>query len=346
MQIKTVYSKAPQDGLLEMNVASRLTSPVGVNGKSGNSYTMTHQTVWPGLEYCYPYLSDLQFDSLHLPQANVFNEVYAQEAVISKYLTAAGPNFDLSYLLPVPDFFTTTEPVTEAEFQSLIPRMSAPVTNCGVLTVNAGDTGISVVFATPISGLASRFIDLYVVCYRISGTTDDTFMVSVSPNSGTTSPITALSASSGALASVPIRWSDTTNNGKSTYSARAEGVTGLDVTQLAISVQVVGQTNSGSQYVFVWRAKISPFSALACLSSFYRQTDTIGHVGVDNLVNVALDTTEPLDVNITSSQVTLGVDIENQPIEVNVQGFPTDVGVRVQGVIAPDTPIWNSTYYT
>jgi len=135
--VKILYSGAVQTGALIATVGSSLQGQsYGNFVKAGNSMVLTDQTVWPMLEFKYPFLNNVEFDSIWEPNG-MFYQTILNAGDMQMYLISGSQNFHPFYLLPVPDFFLTSKPVPEepeeAVFQSYssLQRMFLPRTYWG-----------------------------------------------------------------------------------------------------------------------------------------------------------------------------------------------------------------------
>jgi hypothetical protein len=113
-RVKILFSQAPANGLLQVTVGNTRRSSEGFTFKTGNSLSVTHQSIWPTVEFTFPYLNNMPYDSIWEPRG-MYPQLVDQEAVMSKYLIAATPSTKMIYLMPIPDFWFTAEP-------SLAPR--------------------------------------------------------------------------------------------------------------------------------------------------------------------------------------------------------------------------------
>lgn len=105
-RVKVSFSKGSTTGLLQTTILNTETSPLGSNTKAGNGLVMSHQAIWPVLDYTFPYQNTIPFNTIKNPIPFYPPSVGFQNE-ISQYLITASPTFRLNYLMPVPDFFFT-----------------------------------------------------------------------------------------------------------------------------------------------------------------------------------------------------------------------------------------------
>lgn len=339
--VRMLFSKGSASSLLRAGVSNSNTSSLGKEWKSGNSMAVTDQTVWPMLEFRYPYLNTQEFDSIWEPNG-MFAQQVDNTAELDTYFISASDSFRLLYLLPVPDFFLTVpseeevqvqepEPVLEGDkafFQSWVPRFVGGVIHSGRLTVT-GNTS-SVLQVIPDFDYDQTFcVELEVDLERTAGTLD--FVANVGLTRQLTPvPTPNLSGNNNqtwplAIIGGTMTWKDQEGTGKHTVSRKYSGafskILGGGVGPMHISMAI--NTGSTPQAAAInWKVRISPWKSFVALSSPQISYDTAGWV----------------NANIHSTDVTLSVDVANNPTVV------VDGTVDVQGSLNPTTPVWTTLY--
>lgn len=214
VDVKYGLTKAPTTKLLKMVIGnSHDDSPHGTTDKAGNSMILTSQSVWPVVEFNYPYERLNEFESMANPSPHFIPEVN-ELAAVSEILVRPGPDFEFFTLLPTPDWAGDF-----AVFQAHVARQ------VGIFSV-AVDTTLAPGFVASIplpdfpDGLTSC-ITMDLTAIRTSGDADVMLAAAVVPEGLTPNSLTALVDSS-ALAAVTI-WSDVTNSGKNTARLKASG---------------------------------------------------------------------------------------------------------------------------
>lgn len=102
----------PAGGNLIVAFGNSKRLPAGNKFKAGNSLVVSHQAVWPAVEFIFPYMCEDEFNSVLFP-VGMYPQDYDWSATVSQYLIAATPEFSLHYLMPIPDFYLVAKP-TEA----------------------------------------------------------------------------------------------------------------------------------------------------------------------------------------------------------------------------------------
>ena len=97
--------------------------------KAGNSMVLTSQSVWPMVEFNYPFERKVDFDSLDEPSPHYIPEISNIES-LSEILVRPGPDFAYFTLMPAPDWSDDY-----AVFQSTVERISG-MTNWAQTSAN------------------------------------------------------------------------------------------------------------------------------------------------------------------------------------------------------------------
>lgn len=110
-RVKVAFSKGSANGLLRTTIRNTETSATGDDFKAGNGLVMSHQAVWPMLDYTYPYQNIVPYNTIRDP-IPFFAPFVGFESDVSQFLISATDTYRLHYLMPVPDFFFTALPQT------------------------------------------------------------------------------------------------------------------------------------------------------------------------------------------------------------------------------------------
>jgi hypothetical protein len=155
--IKMICTASPESQLIAVSLRNTRANSTGDTFRAGNGIALAHQSVWPVIEFTYPYMSDVEFGSVYT-QPNMYQIELTPGAAISEYLIARGPNFTYFYLLPVPDFFLTSEPLPipleskdkssqvreeKATFQSYGPNINQSTSWQGIMTLAASSNYVN-----------------------------------------------------------------------------------------------------------------------------------------------------------------------------------------------------------
>ena len=211
--VKVLFSGAPANGVLQVALASSKGSYVDTNFNAGNSIAVSHQAVWPLIEFTYPYLSTLEYQALDTPSLlapSTYGFVVDDTATISKMWIGASPSFRLSYLMPVPDF------VYPAQFQAANFNHNE-YTFAGRFENLYGDSYVTI----PLPSLPDVYLvsfELQSALTRSDGSTNDSFLLFLSSfiHGG---PISFNEQLQDVYVSNLLQWTDVTNSGNYTVSS-------------------------------------------------------------------------------------------------------------------------------
>lgn len=375
VNVRLLFSGAAPGGLLRAGVRNSNSSPTIVSAKwrSSNSLAITDQTVWPMLEYEYPYLNECEYDSVYHPNG-MFGQELDNVDKLSTMFVSAGSGFRLMYLLPVPDFYFGTKPlpppVPPAVFQSAYARYGSPVVRYNAGTLAASNWMSTTVH--PLFDFTKTFNLKYnIVFYRTGGTTDSNLIVVLSSSSNPPA-LGNGTVMANCLMGGTTWWVDLTNSGKYSAELVLEGSFANPVPGSSNGVLYLHVYNSSAATIsFVGIATFNSYSGGVFLSSPQTSIDTVGLV----------------DAQITGSLVTSNVAVVNSPTVTTLSGSVVDatvvaptplpvsaVGVvstnlaavstttpvpvvgavdatimgpvQVHGYAASDVPVWTSSYKT
>lgn len=360
--VKMLFSKGAANGLLKVSIDNSNSEPLSQVWKCGNSMALTDQTVWPMLEFRYPYMNKNQIDSIWEP-TGMYKQMVDNTAELSEFFVSATDNFGLFYLLPVPDFFFEEEEATNPELEekavfqaSVHPRYVGSACYFGKLDITTGSSNrvtnqqLDPTFETN----ATVTIDFSCCLRRKSGSTDCNFFVLISSTNVAqgTVPGYVLKRSSTYLA-LPLIWTDLTNSGS--YAATAQATVSLGIfpgSPPGLVLSVVNDDTSSSEYDFVYTLRCSAFSGGVYLTNTEFTGGTVGNVDIK---------TSPLSITAsspipTTTDQTISVFVENDP-EVHVSSLPdlhisTMPDVTVAGDVSvypslptkQENPFWVSSY--
>lgn len=320
VNVRMLFSKGATNGLLRSSVSNSNTSTSTISNKwkSSNSMAMTDQTVWPMLEYEYPYLNECEFDSIYRPNG-MFSQELDSSAVLNEMFLSAGSNFRLMYLMPVPDWFTVAKPVPPpAMFQSY-PRYqahsviggSASATTTTGAGTNLGGFDFSKSFTMKLQGSA----------LRTAGTNNQiTFQISVTTSNA--SPVVN-GYQNGVLMTYSGIWSDPSNNGQNSMDFKVKGsFAGFAALNqnLYVWLKLIDPVTAPTELRVYFNIQVSAYSGGVFLTSPYLSTETAGSV----------------DANITGSAVSTDVN-------ATIVGATTSIPVTQSGIVTTDTTIVGAT---
>jgi len=350
--LKVLFSKSPVSGRLVIQIRNSKEEVSGSDFKTGNSMAVTTQAVWPVIDICYPFQSTVEFDSLWEP-LGMYGIQFDAESEVGSFYLAASPDFALKYLMPVPDF---------AEFQSA--RFVGHDSVSGFLDVAIAAAGVNYPVFTPLAFSGVIDWDLHLSVERLSGNSDQPFLVQLATAD---LGVGLLSNPTGPTSNVlcsPVSWRDENGSG-----------TNVKTFHLSESLQIDYSTSSvwlnirpfvalpTSSFRFFYSVTRRPWSQSVILVSPQITSDCVGRVALDPLLPANVNvvsippvqvsnlynphpiqvTNQPIDVQVTASVAT-GVVIENVPLPVDITSS-IELPSRVQGVVAPDTPVFVSNYF-
>jgi len=175
--------------VMSNNVATSL----GNTFKAGNGLVVTHQSVWPEIEFTQPYMCEDEFNSIYDP-IEMFTTTESEGSTLSSFLISATPSFKPMYLMPVPDFYvdfmlkkkaskaaSSLPEVPDGQFQSSGFRTAGITTWVGSLALGSLSASNSVLIVTG-STLIDRMFDIEfnATVTNTSAALAQAFVVSVS----------------------------------------------------------------------------------------------------------------------------------------------------------------------
>lgn len=358
--IKTIFSAAPADGILEYTLLNSNSAVGGDSFAGGNGIALTHQAVWPTIEATYPYMCINEFNSIWATEETAMPEITFDSTgtVISKIFIAAAPDFNLMYLMPVPDFSLSSrvefeiEPRTPvlrmlreksrlrrkqgslvrveepAVFQSGIPRFSSRLIITGIEHLTTAAPSIAV----DLSAL-SGWIDPSGTSYQVTvsaaaspaGTYSDTSFVRISNNLSASFSVPdppAIITSKFTLYAVADE-----NDSGGKYVTQSTSVVDSSTFDHYITFQAASAGSSlPSNGLFVpWTLIISPQDSLVHSTNYNIPTNTEGYNTISGITTV---------------------DISGLPVPVTISGgsLPISGTVQVEGISNPTNPVWTTLY--
>jgi hypothetical protein len=368
--LRLMYSGASTTGALVCTLGSSLFANVqGKNTRAGNSMALTDQTVWPMLEFTFPFQNNVEFDSIWEPNG-MYTLRIENPGELEISLISGGPNFQPFYLLPVPDFFFTAKPVVstiveeepKAVFQSYteFPRRQNTDIYFGALGFNTS-TGVGQVTLDNIDYAQSFHISMVATCFPTSSASNTHLRVGC----GFVVPAGFLSDgpndATDTLLFTSGRWCDTNNNQNSVLQLSCEGSYAQPGSVNPLKVYV-GSTDSTDNvdWTLQYVVRITPFSNISVLSSPQRTGDTLGNCGINTMLNrvppVLIVQDSPIDVNVpepvsvqTDSGTQLATNIISPvPVPVTFSGGPYPDGTMGVFPVNPAngsiTPFWTTLY--
>jgi len=316
---------------------------------------LTDQTVWPMLEFKYPFLNNVEFDSIWEPNG-MFYQTILNAGDMQMYLISGSQNFHPFYLLPVPDFFLTSKPVLEepeeAVFQSYssLQRMFLPRTYWGSSVQEEADGTPQVIPLDTINysqtfGFKVKFTVAYTNgpgsgYYARIGLGRDLPTDFGFGFEGPNMSSTLLGMTSGRL-------NNPTDNTNTSLELEFEGVsqqqTGFE--PLKLFIVLINASPDTEKLLFNYVVELRSIGSITCLSSFQTNADTLGVVGISNYPGIS----SSLPVEVTSiPPFTL-----EGPFPIPVS-FEQDVPVTIRGSVPvysgpapelePVVPLWTTLY--
>jgi hypothetical protein len=338
--MKVLFSEAQTDGTIAVAYRNSKESAIGQGFKPSNSIVVSHQSVWPMVEFEWQYLSCYPFDSPFYPLGNYSPDI-AAEATISKYYISPATNFRLSYLMPVPDYFFDAEP---AEFQSTLPIFAD-----GQVLINNAAPFFSFPLRSALPINPANAAISYDLSYSVS-------LVGASAALGgycEISPYDVTSGSSGAPSLTGGRYASS-----SFISSSITPVTQIlqgtfaaygSATDLFFNIVPYAVPAIADVYLFSWSLSLS---FLSVSKPIYMPVVQVGQYDAPWVCEIE----NTVDVNIVDQQFSLDVLVQNTSaapvqsaivdsiiLDVNMVGVDAPF-VRVQGVVSPDVPVWVTNY--
>lgn len=356
--IKMLFSNAPAGGNLNVVFGNSKTSTIGDKFKAGNSMVLSHQAVWPVVEFTFPYMCEDEFNSIHYP-VGMYPQDYDWSATVSRYLIAATADFSMHYLMPVPEFFSSSRPAPinsvsnvavsqpeEGVFQSRFTGFRNyavnilttvgqpnPVSTLGIGEDNLIGTGLTFEMdfsMTKVSGSSTSNI-AYVALRSVN-----TALTFPSPTSVNTVPNCYLL--------LPLVWTE--DSTKTSYVARAsccQSFYNANNTGTIYIGYVLGDATSvwsitGTLKITPWKhlnglANVQNYSIIPDFNVANAEIPVYVN-GSGNLPVVLIDP-NPVNVKVSNS--------ESEPVPVNITTSGV-INTRVQGVVNPDQPVWITGY--
>jgi hypothetical protein len=216
IDIKYCFTNAPSNGLLKMVVGnSNADSIHGNKLKAGNSMVLTSQSVWPMVEFNYPFERKVDFDSLDEPSPHYIPEISNIES-LSEILVRPGPDFAFFTLMPTPDWSDDY-----AVFQSTVSRVSG-LTNWAQTSANVGSTSTYSTTLTGYPDAVAHVVRITANGLRTDGNVDFGFCGALMASSSVDS--SAQNILTNALLPVIGRATDHNNSGRLSFSCTSHKV--------------------------------------------------------------------------------------------------------------------------
>jgi len=343
-RVKMLFSKGAANGLLRICVgnSNTHTGPKDTSWKSSNSMVLTDQSVWPILEYEYPYQNEYEYDSIWYPNT-MYPQNVDQTAELDTYFIAASDEFRLFYLLPIPTF-ALEEPEPEAIMQSQ-SRFVGSLSYAGVLSVIGPSSGIGTAIVSSFDWSQMFYLEFDAYVFRLAGNTDFTVACSL----GTANEATPSSW----WATQPLcafgLWSDSSNSGKHVLHLRASGVFANVGTTAPLRFST-STLSTVVDYAVYYTVRVRPWSQASLLVSPQHTTDCAGVITSSPSLPLSVNSTvtlpDPLPVTVTNSPSVTVSNMISEPVSVSVVNdfVPVEGNLRVQGLSDPDTPVWTTSY--
>lgn len=379
VNVRLLFNGAVPGSLLRVGIQNSRTSStlVSAHWRSSNSIAITDQTIWPMLEYEYPYLNRSEFDSLLHP-SGMFSQKLENVDKLENMFVCAGENFRLMHLMPVPNFYFTAKPspppaapALPAIFQSVYARYGNPTVRYNVSTTLTASNWTTTTVHPSFDFTKSFHLKYQCSFYRTGGTTDSELIVVLS-SSATPPALSNGSAMANCLLGGSTWWVDLTNSGKYAATLELEGSFANPVPGVTNGTLYVHVYNSSAATInFVGIANFSSYSGGVFLSSPQTSVDTVGFVDAQitgssvtsnvavvnsptvttlsgSVVNATVVAPDPLPVSVSGSVNTVLAGVTSvTPVPVTGSVSSTITGaVQVHGYAASDVPVWTSSYKT
>jgi hypothetical protein len=361
--VKMVFSSAPADGIILATIENDDGSPTSADMfRAGDGLVLSHQAVWPTIEYTSAFMCEYPFNSIWFPKP-MYVPTITEEATVSSFMISAA-NLKLLYVMPLPDFYFGALPTSiKREKKEEVGTFQSRITTNYSFFLRMATTAI-----TP-----EAFIDLRSI--GLPDLTGKTYSVVVNANFGSMF-VYSLGAS------YPVLPLPTPVTDPFTYMAPDNVLLFYGNS----TVTYVSNATDDFRYFKVnYNGGGSAVQPNHNITISFRAENTIGDVVVTAPVEV--DTSTPLDVNLSAISTSdelyitaitplpisvtnpiLDVNLSsqtvpvlmvagdvgvyglpgNEPVIVNISGsaVPLDVNARVQGAVLADTPVWTSSYKT
>lgn len=344
MDVKYGLTQAPTQGLLSVVMGNTHGATThGNTMKGGNSMILTSQTIWPVLEFNYPFERRDEFDSIAEPSVHIA-PLISDLSTVSSILTRPGLDFSFFTLMPTPDWSDTF-----AVFQASVPRLAA-AKSFYIDTLVSQDTTVQTDLILPNTA-ATRYFDVDLVITRTSGSVDFDFAAGI--HASGVSPSNISQVVTGSVLSAAGTWVDVNNSGKNSLRLKFEGANS-DLTSTsgwrlfmrsagAVTCKVVGTVNIrpyGMTTIPLTPGYAGSAAQLAAGGDPIPVNvgTTPIPVAFDSTISVSVEN-EPLSV-IYSSLDPLPVSIENEKITAAITGT-----VLVSGAPQQADPIWTTPYH-
>lgn len=351
MDVKYGLTKGPTTHLLKMVTGnSHDDSEHGTSSKAGNSMILTSQSVWPVVEFNYPYERLNEYESLAVPTPHFIPE-FSDITTVSEILLRPGPDFSFYTRLPTPDWASDF-----AVFQSHVTRLNGHKAVFVDVDVHPGSMEDVLLPGFPNGEACQLSFDLQIT--RKSGNTDNLVAVCVASNDAT--PNTIASMISVGLISAAGVWTDSANSGKAELRLTASGaVSGYSSTwRLRAATEDPG---SVFRIVGVVTARPYQYTTMPLTAGFTEagvaliESDQATPVLITN-PSLDVNISQTLDAHVTNPQLAV-VCVNETPIEVyvgsivDIQGSVTvPDGVSITGPVPvfgapqPERPVWTTVY--
>lgn len=346
VKVKMLFSKAPADGTLKVDIVNSRSTVNGSEFKAGNSMAVAHQSVWPVIEFVWPYMNKDPFNSIW-ENSPMFSPNYDGEAKMSEFLVSATEMFQLFFLMPVPDFFLTEEPSISSFLELRKQKMkyakegfqshSVPFTDVGGASVGGAFTTPSIHDIQSIfcpSLLTPKVIDLDVsFTLLLWGGADMTqsfkVWISDAPYAGSV-PIGLSGQYDQAYAGAIVTYGATagfvTSRFKGTVANKAAN--GLYINVVSIDAGV------GNSFTYIANIQMNGFHSIVAAGT-PNDTSLVVRTAYNPDISDGAYLMQEVGVVILESDVTLDVSVVNTPIavtqsglfDVAITGQPVDVNV-------------------
>lgn len=331
VNVKLLFSESPS-GILQVALGNNGSLNPDTQFNAGNSINMSVQTVWPTLDFVYPYLSNVDFEAQYM---NSFNQPITYPflidpgAVIQKYFISASEYFGLATLLPVPDFLY----LEGALYQSAPLKYYRPNAIVGYLdttttTPYGNSQTVDLTLPAP-TATYSIYFELTGTIMRTSGSDDNIASITLASN-----PNNTLMVSTTYLASTYC--SSVVNLvGSNPIEFRSQGCFYGVWGTPSINFRLFNSSAS-SVYRMWYSLKVSPYNAINAISSI--QNDNTVETEISSSVTISGTVSTSLD----ASSVTQEVHVTNNPLTVDgFVGVANITPIPIHGLVTIDNSVLN-----
>lgn len=319
-EVKMMFSSG-QQATTRVGLTNSKVDPLGNPWKASNSIAVTDRTVWPVVEYTFPYQRLTEVDSIWEP-VGTFPQTLEDPGDVTSVFVSASEGFRNHYLLPVPTF------------QSLVvPRHLGSDFYQGVSTLGV-DGSLTITLEASFDYTKSAYFTLQGSIRNNSGT--DVSGSWVSCVLGTTVPpqptLNVNSKLTNSVLGIMASNNPPTTGGPIATPFFAESATSNLAFTGPLNLYFRGENNALA--VVSWSVSVRPWKNPVFLSSPQTSLDTVGFVQTPSSFVQTIDTAATIDVYVSN---TVDAIVTNTPV-------PVTGTVEVLAPVEQPYPFWVSSY--